>query len=246
MLIHANIPWLVLLCDFGDLVPISHDFTTESAEFVEPSFTDSFTRHSSLECILSKSSIFSLVLESADSSLNCECKVLSSEGFECVTTAGLAVPHELDYGILKTTSLKGNNWSATDKEFVLHNTTGFEHTGHEAEVGTSVNKSTISKELIRCSPEAVRIFIFKVPHLLCAISTVWISHIGWATDNEVDFVVHFMYNSLSNVEDQMNTLLFSNSTNEGEQGSFVIKLLELEVFLLQHSLCSNVIRGGSI
>jgi len=47
-----------------------------------------------------------------------------------------------------------NNRSSSYEEFVLYNTSRLKNRGHETEICTSIDKSTISEELFWSSPEA--------------------------------------------------------------------------------------------
>lgn len=55
-----------------------------------------------------------------------------------------------------------------------------------------------------------------------------------------------MNNVLSNVENQVNSLLCGNSTDEGEQWDRIIQILEIEVFLLKQPFGGQVIWSSGI
>jgi hypothetical protein len=115
---------------------------------------------------------------------------------------------------------------------MLDNTTWFENRWHKSKIGSSVDKISISEEIIWGSPEAVWIFISQAPHLVSASSGVRLFHVGWSSNQELNFVFKFVDDMLSDVKNQVDTFLSSHSTNEGEYWDRVIKVLKVEVFLL--------------
>jgi len=55
-----------------------------------------------------------------------------------------------------------------------------------------------------------------------------------------------MNNVVSNVKNQVNSLLCGNSTDEGEQWDRIIQILEIEVFLLKQLFGGQVIWSSGI
>ena len=76
-------------------------------------------------------------------------------------------------------------------------------------------------------------FVPQVPHSVCTSSSIWFSHISWTTNNQLDFVFEPLNNMLSNIEDEVNTLLRCNPTYESKEGNGIINILEMEILLLK-------------
>ena len=62
----------------------------------------------------------------------------------------------------------------------------------------------------------------------------------------MDLVIKLLDDVLSNVEDQMDTLLGSDSSYEGKEWDAVIQITELEIFLLKILLGSFVVWSAGI
>jgi len=62
----------------------------------------------------------------------------------------------------------------------------------------------------------------------------------------LNLVLEFLDDVLSNVEDQMNTLLGSDSSYESKEWDAVIQITEVEIFLLKILLGSFVVRSTGI
>jgi len=152
---------------------------------------------------------------------------------KCVTTTLIGIPHKLMNRVFQTTSLEGNNWSASNEEFMLHNTSWFEKWWHEAKISTSVNKRSIIKEFIWSSPEGVWVSISELPHPIGTSGCIWLFHTGWTAYKELYLVLKHVNQVFSNIQNQMNTFLTCNSSYEGENWNWVIKFAEMEIFLLQ-------------
>jgi len=105
---------------------------------------------------------------------------------------------------------------------MLHNTTWFESGWHETKVGTSVDEGSIGKELVWSGPETVRIPFFKISHFIRAFCSVWLFWISWSSDEELNPVFETQNNFLSNVEDQMDSFLFGNSSYESKKWDAII------------------------
>lgn len=102
---------------------------------------------------------------------------------------------------------------------MLNNTSGLKGRGHHSEIGTSIDQRSISEEFIRCGPEAVRVLVLEMTHLVGATSGIRIPGIGWSSDKELDLVVALFNDLLGYFKNQVNTLLCSDPTNEGEKGN---------------------------
>lgn len=244
-----NVDWLVLvggplrhvlrILSNGGFVDV--DLSSESVELAQPGFANDVSTHGSFEGVVSELGVLLLVLEGADGSLHREHHVLCGVGFEGEPSSFFAFPLELKHGVLKPTSFEGDDWSGSDEELVLDNTTWLESGWHQTEVRASVDKCTISEEFLWRSPEACWVLAPQIPHLVGTSSRVWVLHVGWSADDELDFTIELFDDSLSDVYNEVNTLLSSNSTNEAEKWSLIIKLVQAEVLLLKHPLSSNVI-----
>ena len=96
------------------------NFLSQPIELHQPGFTDSLSRHGCLKGILPESFILMFVVENADRSLHSKNEVVFRVRFKCEAAACLWVYLELDDWVFQTTCLEGDNWSAADEEFVLH------------------------------------------------------------------------------------------------------------------------------
>lgn len=210
-------PWWEFFLKFIDYRVIYEYLSSQSIEFVQPGFADDFTVHGGLEGIFSQFLVLTLVFEGTNGSFDGKDEVTSSMTFEGKTTSLLAIPEIFNDGILETSGLEGNDWSSTNEEFVLYNTSWLENRRHKTKVTTSVDNSTISEEFIWGCPEAMWILVPQMPHLSSTVGGIRFSHISWTSHKELDFVVELLNDMLSNLKDQVDTLLGSDSTNEGEK-----------------------------
>ena len=99
---------------------------------------------------------------------------------------------------------------------MLDNTTWLENRGHKSKIGSSIDKISISEEVVWCGPEAVWIFVSQAPHLVSTSSGVRLFHVGWSSNQELNFEFKFVDDVLSDVKNQVDTFLSSYSTNERE------------------------------
>ena len=74
-----------------------------------------------------------------------------------------------------------------------------------------------------------------------ALRGIRLTHIGWTAYQNLNLVLEFHYEALSCIEDQMDALLSRDPANKGKHRHRIVQLLEFEVFLLEHSFCSNMI-----
>lgn len=75
------------------------------------------------------------------------------------------------------------------------------------------------------------------------VGGVWLTHVGWAADDELDLVVESLDDVLSNIKDQMDSLLSRNTADEGEKRNAIIKVSEVEVLLLEFLFRGLMVRG---
>lgn len=90
------------------------------------------------------------------------------------------------------------------------------------------------------------VLVSQVPHSVGTSGSIWLTHVSWATNNELDLVVEFYDDMLSNVKNEMNTLLSCDSADKCEKRDGIIDVLEMEVLLLEFSLCNSVIGSHCI
>ena len=106
------------------------------------------------------------------------------------------------------------HWGSANKELMLDNTTRFKQTWHKSEISTTIDKRSIIKELIWLGPETVWIQEAQVCHLVCAFSRIWLVSVGRPCNKELDPVIILLYDLFSNLKDQVNTLLYGNSSHK--------------------------------
>jgi hypothetical protein len=53
-----------------------------------------------------------------------------------------------------------------------------------------------------------------VRHLVCAFSRIWLVSVGRPCNKELDPVIILLYDLFSNLKDQVNTLLYGNSSHK--------------------------------
>lgn len=160
----------------------------KSLEFFKPGFRDDFAVHGSFKSVFSELFILLFIFESSDGSFNSKFEFTLSVLFEYESATFLGFWFEFDYGIFETSSFKCYNWCFTDKEFVLYNAAWFESGWHETEIGTSVDKGTIDKELIWSGPETIWIFFLKILHLKSTLGSIWIFWVSWSSDKELNSI----------------------------------------------------------
>jgi len=120
------------------LLVVDEDLLAQAAELLLPCNADGLTRHSGIKCVLSKLGVLLRALEGSNGALNGKDEVFLLVALKGEAAADLAVPLELNDRVLETTSLEGDDWGASNEKLMLHNTTWFEKTWHQAEVGASV------------------------------------------------------------------------------------------------------------
>jgi hypothetical protein len=209
-------PWWELLDKLVHYGVVDKDLASQSVEFSEPGFAHDFTVHCGFEGVFSQFVILFLVSESSKGSVHSEDEISGGVTFKCVTRSFLCVPQVLDDRVFESSSLECDNWCTCDEELMLDNTTWFENRWHKSKIGSSIDKISISEEVIWCSPEAVWIFASQTPHLVSASSGVRLFHVSWSSNQELNFVFKFVNDVLSDVKNQVDTFLSSYSTNERE------------------------------
>jgi len=112
-------------------------------EFSFVGFGDIIDFNRCIERVFPEFLVECLVLEEFQSSCHCIGKSTSVVMLKSETTSLFSCLIEICNCISKTTCLHGNNRCASDKEFVLDNTTRFEFTWHEAEITTNIDQWTI-------------------------------------------------------------------------------------------------------
>lgn len=125
---------------------------------------------------------------------------------------------------------------------MLHNATRLEQTWHQTKICAPIDQWSIREELLRCSPEAIRVPLFKIPHSMGALSGVGVVHVAGTADKELNFVLIVRNDVLSNVQNQMHTLLLCDSSDEGKERHTIIQVTVVEVLHLKQSFRANVIR----
>jgi hypothetical protein len=193
-------PWWKLLGKLVNYSLVDEDLASQSEEFCEPGFADDFTVHSGFECVFSQFIVLLLVSESSKGSVHSEDEISGGVTFKCVSRSFLCVPQVLDNRVFKSSSLESDNWCTCDEELMLDNTTWFENRWHKSKIGSSIDKISISEEVIWCGPEAIWIFVSQTPHLMSASSRVRLSHIGWSSNQELNFEFKFVNDMLGNVK----------------------------------------------
>ncbi len=166
--------------------------------------------------------------------------------FKCESSTFLTVPHELEDRVFEPARLEGDNWRLTDEELMLHNATWLKHTRHESKVTTSVDTASIREEGIRISPEAIRILVLKVPHLMRTPSSIRIFGVGRSANNYVYFELVLVEDLFGSVEDQMHSLLRGDTTDEAEERHGIVEIAVAEVLLLDYFLGGHVVRSDGV
>lgn len=87
--------------------------------------------------------------------------------------------------ILQTSSLERDDWCATDKEFMLNDTTRFECGWHQPEIAPDIDKSPIKEEGLRIGPEVVRVDGPHPLYPLSAICGILLPHVGRPTNQDM-------------------------------------------------------------
>lgn len=85
-----------------------------------------------------------------------------------------------------------------------------------------------------------------MPHSVRAVGGVWLTHVGWATYDELDLIVESLDDVLSNIQDQVDSLLARNTADEGEKWDAVIKFPEVEVLLLELLFSGEMVWGNGV
>lgn len=143
---------------------------------------------------------------------------------------------EIGNCVSKTTCLHCNNRCASDKEFVLDNTTRFEFAGHEAEIATNIDQWTISEEQLWIAPEVIGISVAEVVDSLSTSLRVFFFYTHVSTKNDLNFSIGGSNEFFSTFDNQVNTFLFGNTSNETKETERIIELFKREVFLLDFFL----------
>ena len=175
-------------------------FSSQTVELLKPRFAYSFTWHSCLKRILPKFCIFLLIFECTNGSINSKNQVSLGIRLKGIAWANFAFPLEFNDGVLQATSFKSNDRRATNKEFMLHNTTWFKKRRHKSKVSSPVDTGSIGKEIAWGWPKACVITLIQIPHSVCARCRIWIPHVSWSSDQKLHLMVVFFNNVLRNVQ----------------------------------------------
>lgn len=99
---------------------------------------------------------------------------------------------------------------------MLDDSSRFEQRGHHSIVASYINEGSVSKESIRIAPNTLRVFVSQVLHSVCAVLAIVFFGIRGSSDEELDLILELIEQRLNRVDDQMNALLFSYTTDESK------------------------------
>ena len=153
--IHRCVPLSEKSLSREHLFVINVYLVAQTTELLQPSDTDFLTWHGSIESVLTQLRVLLLISESADSPFDGEYEVLLLVALKSVSRADLIVPLIFNDRVFEAACLECNNWGASNKELMLHDTARFKQTRHEAKVSATVDQCSISEELFWSGPKAV-------------------------------------------------------------------------------------------
>jgi hypothetical protein len=67
---------------------------------------------------------------------------------------------------------------------------------------------------------------------MSTLSSIWFTHWSRSSYQKLNLILKFLYKSFGTIKDQMDSLLSCNSTDKGKHWYWIIKILEVEIFLL--------------
>ena len=134
--------------------------------------------------------------------------------------------------VFETAGAECYDWRACAEKLVLDYASRFEHRGHHGEITADVDQRPIAEKLVRIAPKTLRVFLMQKSHLFCTIFTIILFAVSHSSHQKLDLIIALMNQRLNCLEDEMDSFLSGDSTNEREKWH-VFGLVAVEIFLLE-------------